>query len=65
MIYWASEDDMQSAFRDMFKMHGYTFLRKPTAEEYELALQESEDMPSWPNKDAIRELDNIIIVNLG
>lgn len=65
MIYWASEDDMQSAFWDMFKMHGYTFLRKPSAEEYELALQESEDMPSWPNKDAIRELDNIIIVNLG
>ncbi len=68
VVYWASGSFSEGATPmsiELFRMHGYDFLRTPTLQQYEAALPLSEEMPAWPQAGAIQEFDDFILVNIA
>ncbi len=67
VLYWGDrafdEHDAPNLI-EFFRMHGYDFMVKPTAEQAAKALEESKNMPAWPAEDSIVETDEYIIVNV-
>lgn len=53
------------AMIELFKMHGYYFLKPTTIEQSLEAIKHSKTMPPWPEEGAIREYNDYIIVNIG
>lgn len=49
----------------IFRMHGYDFLKEPTMEQVQDALKASTEMEAWPAQGAIQEFDQFIVVNFS
>lgn len=50
---------------NIFKMHGYYFLKEPTSEQAELGNKLAEQMTVWPSKNGIKEFEDIIVIKIG
>lgn len=58
----AFSDKTQPFVTELFRMHGYDFVKSPTAEQFDRAHTESEFMPSWPEQGCIQEFSDFIVV---
>ena len=66
MVYWgvtAFGDLRSPTMLEIFRLHGYDFLKEPSVEQAERAQKLSKGMAAWPAKDSIKEYEDIIIVN--
>lgn len=50
---------------DLFYMHGYDFIKRPSLDQALHGIQLSKDMPGWPSPECIKEFDTFIVVNIG
>lgn len=68
LLYWcgyAFHDPYQPFVSEVFRMHGYDFIRSPDEGQYERAMEEAEIMPAWPQDGSVREFEDFIVVNFG
>lgn len=68
VLYWsvyAWEDPTQPFVTELFRMHGYDFVRSPDEEQFAQAHIAAESMPSWPQEGYLQEFDDFIVVNFG
>lgn len=49
----------------LFEMHGYDFLKQPTLEQAQDAIEKSKEMEGWPKRESVKEFDEFIIVNFS
>ena len=66
VIRWSIDaffDKTQPFVSELFRMHGYDFVERPTEEQYDRAHDEAESMPSWPQQGCIQEFSDFIVVN--
>lgn len=66
MLIWGigTFDDVGSpTMIEIFKMHGYYFLRQPSQQLEEEGRAIAKSMPEWPLEGSIREFDDYIVVN--
>ena len=68
VIYWCSNtalDFCPNLTSELFRLHGYDFIRPATFEQAARANQLAKGMPVWPQEGCIREFDDVIAVNFG
>ena len=68
MLYWtigAFNNEQNPMIYEVFRLHGYDFLKTPTPQQSEEAQERAEEMAAWPAKDSIKEFEDIIVVNFG
>ncbi len=68
MLMWgvgAFRDTQSPMLIEIFKLHGYTFIQTPTAEQVQEAKEKSKTMPAWPKKESIMEFEEYIVVNFS
>lgn len=58
-------DQTSPCLIQLFEYQGYDFLLTPSEEQVEEARKYTKEMPAYPKEGYIKELDDVIIVNLG
>lgn len=68
LLYWcgyAYQNKEQPFISEVFRIHGYDFVRSPTEDQFEQACGKAQTMPVWPQEGSIQEFDEFIVVNFG
>lgn len=68
VVYWSIEafsDPTQPFVAELFRMHGYDFIRSPDEDQYRQAWELAESMPAWPQAGYMQEFEDFTVVNFG